>query len=89
MRHTRHPTDGIAITLDDLAEFVTEMRDVHDLPGDTPVRAAGVLEFDLVDGPRIARLTADPDADRAGPPAPPRPNRAARRGNPPRRPGRR
>lgn len=89
MRHTRHPTDGHAITLDDLEQFVQDMRALG-LPGNTPVRCAGVLEFDLVDGPRVSRITADPDAIGTGTAAPPRPNRAARRaGPPPRRPGRR
>jgi len=51
------------MTLDDLAEFVSEMMGHYELPGSTPVRAVGVLEFDLVNGPRIARITADPSAD--------------------------
>lgn len=64
-RRTFAPADGVAITLDDMAEFVAEMMGHHQLPGSTPVRAMGVLfEMDLRDGPRIARLTADPAADR-------------------------
>lgn len=49
------------MTLDELAEFVAEMMGHYELPGDTPVRCTGVIEFDP-DGPRIARLTADPGA---------------------------
>lgn len=48
------------MTLDDLAEFVAEMVGQHELPGDTVVRCKGMVEFDLVNGPRIAQLTADP-----------------------------
>lgn len=51
------------MTLDDLAEFVAEMRGHYELPGDTVVRATGMIEFDL-DGPRVARITADPEAAR-------------------------
>lgn len=50
----------LGMTLDDLAEFVAEMRGHYELPGDTVVRCKGVIEIDLVDGPRIAQLTADP-----------------------------
>jgi hypothetical protein len=50
------------MTLDDLAEFVAEMRGHYELPGDTVVRAVGMLEINLTDGPRIARITADPSA---------------------------
>jgi hypothetical protein len=64
-RRTFTPEDGIAITLDDLAEFVAEMMGRYELPGTTPVRCMGVIEFDMADGPRIARITADPAADRA------------------------
>lgn len=50
----------VGMTLDDLAEFVAEMRGHYDLPGETPVRCMGMVELDLVNGPRIARLTAVP-----------------------------
>lgn len=53
------PDDGDAMTLDDLASFVAEMIGHRQLPGDTQVRAAGRIEFDM-DGPRISRLTACP-----------------------------
>jgi hypothetical protein len=59
MRYSRSPADGHAITLDDLADFVAEMIGYRHLAGDTVIRAAGVLEFDLRDGPRVARITAD------------------------------
>lgn len=61
MKYSFNPADGTAITLDDLALFITEMRDLRQLPGDTPVRAFGLLEMDLQHGPRIARITADGD----------------------------
>lgn len=48
------------MTLDDLAEFVAEMRGHYELPGDTVVRCKGMVEFDLVNGPRVSALTADP-----------------------------
>lgn len=51
------------MTLDDLAEFVSEMMGHYELPGSTPVRAMGMIEIDFEAGPRIARLTADPTAD--------------------------
>lgn len=73
MKYSHQPADGVAITLDDLAEFVAEMRGLRNLPGDTVVRATGVIEFDLQNGPRIARITADTD------PVPAGPNRATRR----------
>ena len=53
------PDPKIGMTLDDLAEFVAEMVGHYELPGSTPVRCTGLIEFDM-DGPRIARLTADP-----------------------------
>jgi hypothetical protein len=59
MRYSRSPADGHAITLDDLADFVAEMIGYRHLPGTTVIRAAGLLEFDLTDGPRVARITAD------------------------------
>lgn len=62
-RYPYLPADGEAMTLDDLAEFVAEMVGHRQLPGTTQVRAMGRIEFDLADGPRIARLTACP-ADR-------------------------
>lgn len=71
MKYSHLPADGVAMTLDDLAEFVAEMRGMRDLPGSTVVRAMGVVEFDLANGPRIARLTADGDYTP--------PNRAQRR----------
>lgn len=55
------PADGKAMTLGDLAEFVAEMIGQRHLPESTPVRAVGVVEFDLTNGPRIARLTALPE----------------------------
>ncbi len=64
-RRTFTASDGVAITLDDMAEFVAEMMGRFELPGTTPVRCMGVIELDMADGPRIARLTADPAADRA------------------------
>ena len=55
----RDPQAGI--TLGDLAEFVALcMGPAHELPAETPVRAAGMIEFDFAGGPRIARITADP-----------------------------
>lgn len=63
-RRTMGASDpAVGITLDDMAEFVAEMRGHYELPGSTPVRCVGMLEFDMQDGPRIARLTADPAAD--------------------------
>lgn len=50
----------LGMTLDDLAEFVAEMRGMHEMPGNTPVRVKGMIEIDLVNGPRIASLTAVP-----------------------------
>lgn len=66
MRYAHHPADGQAITLDDLAAFVAEMRGYRELPGNTVVRAAGVLEVDIESGPRIARLTADTEPSSGG-----------------------
>lgn len=71
MKYSHNPADGFAITLDDLADFVTEMKGYRELPGNTVVRAMGLVEFDLQHGPRIARITADTDT------VPP--NRAERR----------
>ena len=60
-RRSFEPSNPAAgITLGDMAEFVAEMIGHHELPADTPVRASGMIEFDLHGGPRIARLTADP-----------------------------
>lgn len=53
------PSDGKALTLDELSEFVAEAYG-KGLPGSTYVRAMGVIEFDMAHGPRIARLTAIP-----------------------------
>jgi hypothetical protein len=53
------PADGRAITLDDLTEFVAQAHTAG-LPGATPIRTMGVIEFDLANGPRIARITACP-----------------------------
>lgn len=74
MRYSLGPQQGMFMTLDDLTAFVAEMKGYRELPGDTPVRALGWMEIDLVDGPRITRLTADPDTTQA-----PGPNRAQRR----------
>ncbi len=63
--------DGYAITLDDLATFVAEMKGYRELPGDTQVRFSAMIEFDLVNGPRANRVTADTGATR--------PNREQRR----------
>lgn len=71
MKYSTLPADGVAMTLDDLQTFVTEMRELRELPGHTVVRAMGLIEIDLANGPRIARLTADTDT--------PRPSRAQRR----------
>ena len=54
---------ALGMTLDDVAEFVSEMMGHYDMPGSTLVRAMGTLEIDFVDGPRVARLTAEPVAD--------------------------
>jgi hypothetical protein len=62
MRYSRSPEDGDFITLDDLAEFVAEMRGYRRLPGHTVVRGSTAIEFDLRDGPRLMRITADPDS---------------------------
>lgn len=62
MKYSTQPADGVAMTLDDLAEFVREMKQYRELPGTTTVRAMGVIEaLDISNGPRIARLTADTD----------------------------
>lgn len=53
------PSDGKAITLDDLAEFLVEAR-ANSVPSTAYVRTMGVIEFDLANGPRIARLTVIP-----------------------------
>lgn len=74
MRYSYSASDGQMITLDDLAAFVAEMRGYRELPGDTPVRGAPIIEIDMADGPRLLRLTADPDT-----PRPRGPNRAQRR----------
>jgi hypothetical protein len=81
VKYTRNPADGVAITVADVRAFLVEL-DAAGVPDTAVLRAAGVLEFDLVHGPRIARLTADPDP--AAPPVNPfaPPNRGARRGNP-------
>jgi hypothetical protein len=60
-RYPFHPA-GAVITLDDLAEFVIEMRE-RGLPGDTPVRGTPLVEFDM-DGARLRALVADPTARR-------------------------
>lgn len=73
MKYSHQPADGVAMTLDDLAEFVAEMKQYRELPGSTVVRVVGVLEVDLQNGPRLARITADTD------PAPAGPNREQRR----------
>lgn len=52
------PSRGM--TLNDLAEFVAEMLGQHELPGTTVVRCKGMIELDLVNGPRVASLAADP-----------------------------
>lgn len=51
----------VGMTLDDVAEFVAEMMGHYEMPGSTPVRCIGLIEIDFDAGPRIARLTADPD----------------------------
>lgn len=71
MKYSTQPADGVAMTLDDVAEFVREMKQYRELPGTTVVRAMGVVELDVQNGPRIARLTADTDT--------PAPNRSQRR----------
>jgi len=71
MKYSTNPADGIAMTIDDLQAFVDEMKQLRELPGNTVVRAMGVVELDFANGPRIARLTADTDT--------PGPNRAQRR----------
>jgi hypothetical protein len=48
-------------TLDDLAEFVADCMGHYELPGSTVVRCKGMIELDLVNGPRIAQLTAVPE----------------------------
>ena len=53
------PEDGKAITLDDLSAFVAEAYS-KGLPGTAYVRGAGTIEFDVANGPRIARLTVIP-----------------------------
>lgn len=70
MQYTHHPADGVAITLADIRDFLGQL-DAAGVPDTAVLRAAGVLEVDLVHGPRIARLTADPDYDPAD--APPNP----------------
>lgn len=62
MKYSTQPADGVAMTIDDLAEFVREMKQYRELPGSTVVRAMGVIEVDMLNGPRISRLTADTDA---------------------------
>lgn len=51
--------EGQAITLDDLSAFVAEAYS-KGIPPTAYVRAAGLVEFDLSNGPRIARLTVVP-----------------------------
>jgi hypothetical protein len=70
-RFTHNPKDGMFITLDDLAEFVAEMRGYRSLPGDTVVRCSGHMEIDVANGPRVRNITADTN--------PPSENRADRR----------
>jgi hypothetical protein len=54
------PSDGKAITLDDLAEFLVEAR-ANGLPGISYVRMMGALTgFDMTNGPRCSRLTVIP-----------------------------
>lgn len=54
------PSDGKAITLDDLAEFLVEAR-ANGLPGTSYVRTMGSLGgFDMTNGPRCSRLTVLP-----------------------------
>jgi hypothetical protein len=54
------PADGEAITLDDLAAFVSQAY-AAGVTGATRVRCTGALGgFDLTNGPRIARLTVLP-----------------------------
>lgn len=54
------PSDGKAITLDDLAEFLVEARS-NGLPGGSYVRTMGALGgFDMTNGPRCSRLTVLP-----------------------------
>ena len=70
MRYSRSPADGQMITLDDLCEFVAEMRGYRNLPGNTVIRVAGYPEIDLTDGPRCVRITADPDSTPTPTPTP-------------------
>jgi hypothetical protein len=54
------PSDGTAMTLDDLAEFLVEAR-ANSLPGTSYVRTMGALGgFDMTNGPRCSRLTVIP-----------------------------
>jgi hypothetical protein len=62
MRYSRSPENGQHITLDDLAEFVAEMRGYRQLPGHTVVRGFPAVEIDFADGPRLQRISADPDS---------------------------
>jgi hypothetical protein len=61
MRYPYNPATGQVITLDDLAAFVAEMVGYRQLPGSTPVRAHGLIEFDMQSGPRLRQVTADAD----------------------------
>jgi len=61
-KFTTNPAAGPYITLDDLAEFVAEMRGYRGLPGHTVVRAAPAVEIDFAHGPRVLRMTADTDS---------------------------
>lgn len=70
MQYTRHPADGTAITVADLRDFLGEL-DAAGVPDTAVLRAAGVIEVDFVHGPRIARLTADPDFEPGEAPANP------------------
>jgi hypothetical protein len=56
---TFSPSDGQAMTLDDLSAFVAEAYS-KGIPGTAQPHAAGVIEFDLANGPRILRLTIIP-----------------------------
>jgi hypothetical protein len=54
------PSDGTAMTLDDLAEFLVEAR-ANGVPGKAYVRTMGAMTgIDMTNGPRCSRLTVLP-----------------------------
>lgn len=63
MKYTTNPANGAVMTIDDLATFVDEMKNLRNLPGDTLVRATGsVHNMDMSNGTLISKLTADEEA---------------------------